>query len=255
MKTTKTLLAGALGALLLAVLPFAQAEQTAADPAVAKIEAALAPLLGDAKPDKITQSPVTGLYEVQLGMQLVYVSADGRFLVQGEILDLSSRENVTKPRENALKAEAIGKVSEDQMVIFGDKGLKHTITVFTDLDCGFCRKLHSEIKAYNDAGIRVRYMFFPRDGGTGDSTRKAISVWCSSNRNEALTKAKAGEEIEKKDCDNPVKEQLALGQELGVTGTPAIVLEDGEMLPGYVPAARLGAALDAKDAAPAAAMN
>lgn len=255
MKTTKTLLAGAL---LLAALPFAQAEGPAADPAIAKIQAALTPLLGETVPTKITASPVTGLYEVQLGMQVIYVSADGRYLLQGEVMDLGSRENITKPRENALKAEALSKVSEDQMVIFGDPSLKHTITVFTDIDCGYCRKLHSEIQAYNDAGIRVRYMFFPRAGLDSDSYRKAVSVWCSDKRNEALTRAKAGEEIEKKDCANPVKEQLALGQDMGVNGTPAIVLEDGELLPGYVPAARLAAALDAKAEAaakPTASVN
>lgn len=249
MKTTKTLLAGALGALLLAALPLAQAAEEV-DPNIAKIQAALAPLLGDT-PAKISASPVNGLYEVLLGMQVIYVSADGRFLLQGEIMDLGNRENITKPRENTLKAEALSKVGEENMVIFGDPGLKHTITVFTDIDCGYCRKLHSEIQAYNDAGIRVRYMFFPRAGVDSDSYNKAVSVWCSDKRNEAMTDAKAGKEIPKKDCTNPVKEHLALGEDMGVTGTPAIVLNDGELLPGYVPAARLAPALDAKANLPA----
>ncbi len=256
MKRNKTVLASAIGALFFAVLPFAQADEAvdSAD-AVAKIKAALGQVMTDSSTVKVAPSPVNGLYEAQVGMQVVYVSADGRYLLQGQVVDLENRENITRPRENALKAEAISAVDEDKMIIFGDKSLKHTITVFTDLDCGYCRKLHSEIQSYNDAGIRVRYMSFPRDGGKGDSTRKAMTVWCSDDRKDALTRAKKGEDIGTKECDNPVLEELALGQAMGINGTPAIVLENGELLPGYIPAAKLGAALDAKDAEPSAAMN
>jgi len=112
--------------------------------------------------------------------------------------------------------------------------------VFTDLDCGYCRKLHSEMAKYNELGIRVRYLFFPREGPDTESWDKAVSVWCSANRNDALTRAKKGETIKAAKCKpNPVQRDYELGQDVGLRGTPAIVLPDGDLLPGYVPPAML----------------
>ena len=126
------------------------------------------------------------------------------------------------------------------MLVFSPKDPKYTITVFTDIDCGYCRRLHSQIAEYNRLGIRVRYLFFPRSGPDTESWHKAEAVWCASNRNEALTRAKNGEDIKSPKCPTDIiKRDYELGQKLAVDGTPAIFLASGEMLPGYAPPAQL----------------
>jgi thiol:disulfide interchange protein DsbC len=139
-------------------------------------------------------------------------------------------------------------VPESEMVIFGADDAKHTITVFTDIDCGYCRKLHREIDDYNKENIRVRYLFYPRAGVGSPSYDKAVSVWCADDRKQAMTDAKSGKTLESKSCDNPVKGHLVLGELMGVNGTPAIVLESGELLPGYVPAKRMAQMLNSQAA-------
>lgn len=194
----------------------------------------------------VVPSPIPGVYEVMVGPQLYYVSADGKYLLSGKLFDIESRKDLTSPKEEKAKADAIEAVGEDNMVIFSPKDFKYTITVFTDLDCGYCRKLHSQIDQYNERGIRVRYLMFPRAGIGSDSYKKAVNVWCSDDRKAALTAAKAGGKVEDKSCDNPVANQYALGQLVGVTGTPAIFLSDGELVPGYVPPAKMEAILKQK---------
>ena len=194
----------------------------------------------------IEPSPIAGIYEVLVGPQLYYVSADGKYLFSGKLFEVASRTDLTSPKEEKAKAAAIEAVGEDKMVIFSPKDYKYTITVFTDIDCGYCRKLHSQIDEYNKLGIRVRYLMFPRAGIGSDSYKKAVSVWCSDDRKAALTRAKSGAKIEEKTCDNPVASEYALGQQVGVTGTPAIFLADGELVPGYVPPAKLEAMLKQK---------
>jgi thiol:disulfide interchange protein DsbC len=187
------------------------------------------------KPDSVAATPIPGLYEVLLGGQVLYLSADGRFVIQGEIVDLSSSDNVTENRRAELRGKAIDALGEKNMLIFSPEGpAKHTVTVFTDIDCGYCRKLHTQMAAYNKEGIKVRYLWFPREGIGSESYNKAVSVWCAADQQAAMTKAKSGEKIESKTCDNPVKAEYELGQKLGVRGTPSIILESGEMVPGYL---------------------
>jgi thiol:disulfide interchange protein DsbC len=212
-------------------------------PDLSKLQAAL----GGATPDSVADSSLPGLYEVTIGAQILYLSQDGRYVIQGDIVDLTSSDNITENRRNGLRADAIDKVGEDKMIIFGTAGEpKYTITVFTDIDCGYCRKLHQEIASYNDLGIKVRYLMFPRTGLNSESYDKAVSAWCSDDRNEAITRAKRGETLEAKTCENPVSQHYNLGQQLGVRGTPSIILADGEMVPGYVPADRLVEMLSSK---------
>ena len=130
------------------------------------------------------------------------------------------------------------------MIIFPASKPRHTLTVFTDIDCGYCRKLHSDIDKYNDEGITVRYLPFPRSGPDTPSYYKAVSVWCSDDRRAALTRAKAGQDVPNATCDNPVRASLALGHKLGVNGTPALILEDGHLLPGYVPPKKLAQVME-----------
>ena len=204
------------------------------------------------KIDQMELSPVQGLYEVTLGTQVVYVTADGKYLLQGHLMDLGKREDITETKLNRVKKSALAKVSIDQMIVFSPANPKYTITVFTDIDCGYCRKLHSEINDFMAEGIAVRYLFFPRSGLGTPSYKKAVSVWCAADRKQALTDAKAGKEPSEKTCTNPVAENMKLGELLGVTGTPAILLEDGQLLPGYMPAKRMAGLLAAKKASASA---
>ncbi|MGB5198607.1 MAG: DsbC family protein [Sedimenticolaceae bacterium] len=219
--------------------------QAAVDQAIAdKITASLKVLLPDLQVDDIRTTPIQNLYEVSFGMRVVYVTGDGRFLVQGNVIDLETRTEITAGRQSALKLAALQEVGEDQMVIFGPEDAEHTVTVFTDIDCGFCRRLHSEMAGYNEKGIRIRYLFYPRAGIGSESYNKAVSVWCADDRKAAMNQAKAGQPVAPKTCDNPVDEHYALGQAMRLQGTPALVLESGETVPGYVPPDKLRQALD-----------
>jgi thiol:disulfide interchange protein DsbC len=208
-----------------------------------KIESAIAALLPGAVPDAIAPAPVPGLYEVIVGTQLYYMTQDGRYLIQGEIYHVPTVTNVTEPRRNMLRAKAIENIGEENMVIFAPEKVGYTVTVFTDIDCGYCRKLHNEMDNYQAKGIKIRYVFFPRSGPNTPSFEKAVSVWCADDRNKALTEAKTGTDPLKKQCDNPVLDHYNTGQLIGVSGTPSIILEDGQVVPGYMPADSLAARL------------
>lgn len=210
----------------------------------AKIRENISRLLPNMTLEKVTLSPIPGLYEVTVGPRLFYVSADGRYLIQGNMLDLDTREDITESKMALAKKAALAKFSESKMIIFSPDKPKHAVTVFTDIDCGYCRKLHNEIDSYLKEGISIRYLLFPRAGVGSPSYDKAVSVWCATNRKQSLTDAKAGKDIPSRKCDNPINEHLQLGELMGVTGTPSIVLEDGHLLPGYVSADRMSAYLN-----------
>ncbi len=236
---------------LLAIGP-AMAEEPDATGA---LRARLSALVPGLQPDSIEPSPVQGVYEVTYGAQILYLSADGRYFFRGNLIDLEHRKDLTEAAASQARLELLNKVDERQMIVFSPAHPEHTITVFTDIDCGYCRKLHSEIDQYMKEGIEVRYLAFPRAGVDSSSYKKAVNVWCADDRNTAITKAKRDEPVPDRTCDNPVKEQMALGQMLGVSGTPAIVLENGEMIPGYQPAKPLGEMLDSLAGAKAATTN
>lgn len=212
-----------------------------------KIRAGVTKLLPGMEPDSIEPSPVAGLYEVTIGPRVLYVSADGKYLVQGRIYDMDKREDITEPKQAQARMTAVEKIGEDKMVIFEPDEYDHTITVFTDIECGYCRKLHREIEQYGEEGIRVRYVFFPRAGVDSASYKEAVAVWCADDRQQAMTDAKQGKKIDMRSCENPVKDHMQLGELLGISGTPAILLEDGELVPGYVPPKRLTALFNGKD--------
>jgi thiol:disulfide interchange protein DsbC len=186
--------------------------------------------------EDVRMSPVSGVYEVTKDADISYLSADGRYAILGDLIDLDTDANISENRRRGIRARMIDTVPESEMLVFSPKDPKYTITVFTDIDCGYCRRLHSQIAEYNRLGIRVRYMFFPRSGPDTESWHKAEAVWCSTNRNEALTRAKNGENLKAPNCPAEiVKRDYELGNKLNVTGTPAIFLASGEMLPGYAP--------------------
>lgn len=235
-----TILRAALGALALSSLS-AQADNKA-------VEDALKKALPTVKLDTINPSPIKGIYEVVVGARLFYISEDGRYLMQGSMVDLNTREDLTEKKLSQARLDALNKIGADKMIVFTPKILKHVAYVFTDIDCGYCRKLHSEIDQYLKEGIEIRYLFFPRAGENSDSYFKAVTVWCAKDRNNALTRAKNGENLAKKECKNPVKEHMDLAAAMGANGTPMIVTEKGTILPGYVPAAQLTKIMEEKPA-------
>ena len=187
----------------------------------------------------ITDSPIPGVYQVQVGSRVAYISVDGRFLLQGDLYDLTTSENLTEKRRALARAELLAGVRADSMMVFAPEGgeSEHTITIFTDIDCGYCRQFHREIEQVNALGIEVHYLFYPRTGPDTESWAKAEKVWCSGNaeRNAALTRAKLGGAVPEDACDDtPVGEHWDLGHQVGVTGTPAIIAANGEIIGGYM---------------------
>ena len=211
--------------------PFALgADQGGADP-----RAAIASKIPGTSPEDVHATPVPGLFEIMHGTDAAYVSADGKYAIAGDLYDLRTNVNLTENQRRSIRLRLLSAIPESQMVIFGPTDARHTVTVFTDVDCAYCRKFHSQIAEYNRLGIRVRYVFYPRTGPNTESWTKAEEVWCSPNRQEALTRAKRGEVLNVKMCPNtPVAREYELGREFDLDGTPAIVLADGEMVPGYV---------------------
>jgi thiol:disulfide interchange protein DsbC len=189
------------------------------------------------KLEDLQPSPIPGIYEFLQGAEISYLTADGKYFLDGNVYDMDSRENLTEALRTRARVALISAVPESQMLIFGPKNPQYTITVFTDVDCGYCRKLHGEMAELNRLGVRVRYMFFPRTGPNTDSWRKAEVVWCSTDRNDALTRAKAGVPLDmRRTCEaTPVAREYALGQSIGVRGTPTIVSENGDYISGYLP--------------------
>jgi thiol:disulfide interchange protein DsbC len=184
-----------------------------------------------------------GVYEAVIEGNIFYVSEDGKYLLQGHLIDIKAKKDLTEEKLAAAHKQDLEAIGENNMIIFKAKIKKYQISVFTDIDCGYCRKLHSEMDQYLAEGITVRYLFFPRAGKGSESYNKAISVWCADDRNAALTAAKQGKNPESKQCKNPVDAHMALAEKFGVKGTPMIVTEKGNVLPGYVPAKQLAQAL------------
>jgi thiol:disulfide interchange protein DsbC len=220
----------------------APAANAAANIAPAKVDprAIIVKKIDGIRLEDVRMSPVNGMYEVTKDADISYLSSDGRYAILGDLIDIDTNANISENRRRAIRARMIETVPESEMLVFSPKDPKYTITVFTDIDCGYCRRLHSQIAEYNKLGIRVRYMFFPRSGPDTESWHKAEAVWCASNRNDALTRAKNGENINSPKCPTEiVKRDYELGNKLAVSGTPAIFLASGEMLPGYAPPGEL----------------
>ena len=188
---------------------------------------------------QINPSPVAGLKELITNQGVLYASPDGQFLMQGTLIDLNNRSNLTEKALNGVRQSGL-KEYEDSMIVYKAPNEKHSITVFTDISCGYCRKLHRELDDLLEAGITVKYLAFPRGGLQGSGYNDLMNVWCAKDQQEALTEAKSGSNTTAvKGCSAPVAEHYQLGQSFGVTGTPAIILEDGTMIPGYQPSCRI----------------
>jgi thiol:disulfide interchange protein DsbC len=214
-----------------------------------KFEAAIGAvktMVPDIQIDSVKAAPFPGFVEMLLGAQLIYVSNDGKYLIDGQLIDIATRKNLSEASKGGVRKKRLAELTlADQLVFPATTEKKHTVTIFTDIDCGYCRRMHAQVDEYNSMGIEIKYVFFPRAGVGSHSFEKAVSVWCADDRNSAFTFAKTGEEPAPLDCPNPVEQHFQLGRELGVTGTPAMVTEDGTLIPGYVPPATLMTRLDA----------
>jgi thiol:disulfide interchange protein DsbC len=225
---------------LLSLLVCAAANGPAAiadEPATVDPRLALLKLLPEGtKVDDLRASPIAGIYEFVQGAEVSYITTDGKYFIDGNLYDMKSRSNLTEVLRMHARVALIGEVPESQMVIFSPPNPKYTLTVFTDVDCAYCRKLHSDMAELNRLGVKVRYVFYPRSGPGTESWHKAEVVWCSANRGEALTRAEAGAALDmSKTCaSTPVAREYELGENVGVRGTPAILTEHGDYISGYM---------------------
>jgi len=207
----------------------------------------LAGQLNGVEASDISESPVPGIYQVAIGANVAYVTNDGRYIIRGDIYDTQSSANLTEDTRAKARVAMLDGVDPASMIVFkpADGKVKHTVTIFTDIDCGYCRQFHREIDKVTALGIEVHYLFYPRTGPNTESWTKADHVWCAGDHNDALTRAKLGGEVPEASCGNtPVEAHYALGQRIGVRGTPAVFSETGELVGGYLPPATLAKVLD-----------
>lgn len=198
------------------------------------VRTALAGLAPGAEVGTVSPSPIPGYQEVVLEGRIIYVSNDGKYLIQGTLFDIAARESLTGASEAVIRKGLLATIGNDRRIVFAAAQPKHVVTVFTDIDCGYCQRMHEQIADYNRLGITVEYLFFPRGGIGSESFEQAVAVWCSPDRNQALTEAKAGRNLPKANCTNPVTMDYDLGRRMGLDGTPAIYSPDGMQLGGYL---------------------
>lgn len=206
---------------------------------IKKVRAELVKMIPQAAQAEIIASPVDGIYRLQVQGKYAFAFVSGDFVLLGDLYNTKNLVNVGDQAASERMAQMLEDVPTSKMIVYGPEKPKRHITVFTDIDCGYCRKLHNEMAALNAAGIQVRYLAFPRAGIGSNSHKKYVSVWCNADQQTALTTAKAGGEVEVANCDNPIAENYNLGMQVGVSGTPTIIFDDGQVTPGYLPSAEL----------------
>ena len=245
LKTLPVLLLGAFSLSACAQPPAPPQDQAAAPgTAAARVTAALKKIDPNVKPEHIQAAPVAGFQQVIVGGQVMYVSNDGKYLMQGTLYDIANKRDAGAPALAAMRKDLLREIPLKDRIVFAPANPKHTVTVFTDVECGYCRKMHSEIAEYLKQGIAVQYVAFPRMGLASEDFKKMVAVWCSNDRKQALTRAKLDKPVVSANCTNPVAMQYRLGQRMGLEGTPMVLAEDGTQLGGYLPPAQLRQALD-----------
>lgn len=210
----------------------------------AKARDALQEINPSVRIEQIADAPLPGFQQVIVGGQVVYVSDDGKYLMQGALYDIAAKQDLGEVAMARLRTKLLSTVPVSDRIVFAPANPKYTVTVFTDVECGFCRKFHSEIADYNKQGIAVEYLAFPRMGPASEDFKKMVGVWCAADPKKALTDAKSDRKVDYKNCTNPVAMQYSLGQRMGLTGTPMILTSDGTQLGGYVPPDKLREELD-----------
>lgn len=233
-----------LTALLPLLLMAACTACAAEDSELDKVRKSVTQKLPGIDPAMVTESQAPGLYQVQKGSVFGYLTRDGRYLIQGDMVDLVTGEEISERQRETARLQVLKQFGPDQVIEFAPKdGVKNWVTVFTDVDCGYCRHLHAQMAEYNAQGIGIRYLFYPRSGPNTESFSQAEAVWCSADRKDALTRAKRGEHINAPKCANPIQKHYDAGDALGINATPMLILPDGELVRGYLPPPALVARL------------
>lgn len=198
----------------------------------------------------VEPAQLPGFQAVTLGTgEVIYASDDAQYFMAGNLFQYHEGkgfENLTEVRLKGLRVSQMRGVADQDMVIYPAQGeRKARVLVFTDIDCPYCQKLHLEVPALNEMGVEVAYLAYPRSGLNGSTAKRMAEIWCqqAEGRLEAMDRAVQGQSNPATECETPIAEQFALGQRVGVTGTPALVLEDGTLLPGYMPSDRLAQVL------------
>ena len=205
-----------------------------------QVYARISSFFDEIEPQHVMASTVDGWYTIKKGTSVVYISSDGRYLLQGDLIDLKRQVNLSEQSRDEARKEIISRIPEEHMLIFSPEKVKYSISVFTDVDCTYCRRLHSQINEYLEQGIQIRYLLYPRNGPKSASWIKSEQVWCAGDRNEALTMAKLDKDFQTRPCDaSMVSTHYLMGQDVGFRGTPAIVFDNGQLVSGYVPALQL----------------
>ncbi len=220
---------------VVALLSLPVVASSADDPQLEKVRAKVSAMFEMIEPQHVNKSPIDGWYIVQKGSIVAYISADGRYLLQGDLIDLDLQVNLSEQSRSDARRQLVASLDDGESILFSPAEVRHKVTVFTDIDCVYCRKLHNQIGEYLDEGIAIRYVLYPRNGPASRAWSTSEDVWCARDRNNALTMAKMDREFETAKCDaSMVSKHYVLGQDIGLTGTPAIVLEDGTLIGGYV---------------------
>ena len=214
------------------------------DPKLEAVRAKISGMFDAIQPENVNPSPLDGWYLIQKGPIVAYVSEDGRYLLQGDLIDLDNSVNLTEQSRAETRRVLLKSLDDEDAILFSPAEPKYTVTVFTDVDCTYCRKLHNEIDEYMGQGIAIRYVLYPRNGPASRAWSTSEDILCSRDRNGALTAAKLDREFQTSKCDaSMLTQHYTLGQDVGLSGTPAIVFEDGKMVQGYMTPAALGARL------------
>ena len=235
-KTLKALLITTIATLSMAtVVAHAASSQDDID----RVRAELTKMIPPAADAEIIATPADNVYRMEFQGNYAFAYVSGDYVLIGELLNTKELVNLGDVAQAEKVAKVIKDVPTSKMIVFGPEDAKRHITVFTDIDCGYCRKLHNEVTDLTDAGIQVRYLAFPRAGVGSESHKKYVSVWCNDDQQSALTTAKSGGSVPTATCSNPISETYSLGQQVGVRGTPTIIFDDGTLTPGYLPSAEL----------------
>ncbi len=234
-----------LAALALAV--FAWTPVLADDAELEQVRQRVGEMFDMIEPEDVSKSPVDGWYIIHKEHIVAYISGDGRYLLQGDMIDLDMQTNLTEQLRNDTRRNLLADIGNDKMIVFRPEEVKYSVSIFTDVDCTYCRRLHNQIDEYLARGIEVRYFLYPRNGPASPAWNTMEDVWCAADRQSALTMAKLDRTFPTNKCDSSmVQEHYILGRDVGLTGTPAIVFEDGSLVSGYLPPDQLAATLQQK---------
>ena len=197
------------------------------------VKTAMGKLAPQVKIDVVQESVIPGFYEAIVGSQFIYVSRDGRFILDGSAIDVDSQRDITEAARARSRMASLKDLGADKRIIFSPPQPRHSVTVFTDIDCPFCRRFHQQIDAYNAAGIAVEYVFLPLDIHPG-ADKKAEAVWCADDRKAAFTAAMNGADTGTATCENPIAESTRIARAIGINGTPTMLAADGSRVPPQI---------------------